>query len=114
MLRQAFSADTVQLQVEEALPQLSQGEQQRISLHVHRRADGKPMYLVEGTLTVSMPGKPVVIYHFKPTDQNGQSEQVLEPIKDLPAMSVVEYQVCLNLPSDTPICQTDSFLYRGE
>lgn len=114
VLRQAFSSDTVLLQVEEEQSQLGKDEQQRIRLHVHRRADGKPMYLVEGTLTVSMPGKPAVIYHIKPTDQNGLSEQVLEPIMDLPAMSVIEYQICLNLPSEVPICQTDSFLYRGE
>lgn len=114
VVRQSFSPETLLLQVEEAQSQLGKGEQQRISMHVHRRVDGKPMVLVEALLTVSKPGKPAEIYHFKPTDQNGSSVQILEPIKDLPAMSVVEYQVCLNLPGDAPFCQTDSFLYRGD
>jgi len=112
-LRQAFSAETVLLQVEEASPLLGKGEAQRIRVHVRRQPGARPMYLVDASLTLVMPGKPAQLFNLRPTDQDGATELVLPPIEDLPAMSIIEYQVCLNLPSIQPICQTDSFLYSG-
>ena len=114
VLHNGFSPASVLLQVEVSQSQLAKGAQQVIWMHVFQRVDHKPMYLVEGVLTVTKPGKRPEVYHFKPTDHTGLSEKVLDPIQDLSPMSVVEYQVCLNLPGDVPICQTESFIYRGD
>ncbi len=113
LLRQAFSSDTIRIQTDESHPQLAAGQEQQIHLHIFRRSDGQPLYLVEASLVLTMPGRPSTEFHFKPTDRNGASSLSIPPLKDLPAMSVVEYRVCLNLPSDPKICATESFIYTG-
>jgi hypothetical protein len=112
ILRSAFTSDTVQLNIEEAHPQLNQGQNQRVTLHVYNRKDGKPMYLVEGTVTLTYPGRPSDTVYFKPTDSTGSSSVDFQVPKDLANMSVVEYRVCLNLPAEPRICSFESFLYR--
>ena len=114
LLRQAFSSETILLKTDESLAQLAAGEEQRITMHVYRRSDGQPLYLVEGVLTLNMPDHPSVEFHFKPTDRSGASTVTIPPLKGLAAMSVVEYHVCLNLPGDPKVCATESFIYRGE
>lgn len=114
VLRQAFSPDTVRLQASAAFPQMSKGQVQAIKINVFRRVDGQPLYLVEARLEINIAGLPSQHYSIKPTDHSGSSSFTLPPLGELPAMSVVEYQVCLNLPGDQPICATDSFIYRGD
>jgi hypothetical protein len=113
MLRRAFSAETVQLSVAEAHPQLSKDQTQEISLHVYHRQDGAPMYLVEGMLTLTYPDRPSETYYFSPTDNAGRSAVQFKVPADLANMSIVEYRVCLNLPADPQICATESFFYRN-
>jgi hypothetical protein len=113
ILRQAFSPETVHLTVEEAQPQLRSGERQRVTAHVYQSRDNSPMYLVEGTLTLTYPGRPSQTLYLQPTDAAGRTQIEFEVPKDLENLSIVEYRVCLNLPSDPRLCATESFLYRN-
>lgn len=114
ILRRAFSNETVLLTVEESAPQLRRGEDQKVVMRVYQRQSGKPMYLVEGILTLTFPNRPSQTLYFRPTDQEGRSQLVFQVPDDLPNLSVVEYRVCLNLPADPRICATESFIYRGK
>ena len=112
--RLVFTNETIGIQAEEAHPSLSTNEEQQINLHVTRRSDGQALPRVEAILTLNPPDLPSQTFAFKPTDQDGVSSLTIPPIKDLPAMSVVEYQICLNLPGDPKICETDRFIYGGD
>lgn len=114
ILRLAFSPETVSLKVEEESPQLTAGKEQIIRMHVFHLPENKPMYLVEGTVTFSLPDGSAEKLAFKPTDRDGTSQVTLHALQGLANLSVVEYQVCLNLPGDPKICTTDSFIYRAE
>jgi hypothetical protein len=113
ILRRAFSPDTVLLTLEEAHPQLDKGQTQTVTVHVYQREDGRPMYLVEGTLTLTFPDRPAETAYLRPTDSSGRSQVEFAVPADLANMSVVEYRVCLNLPADPRICAVESFLYRS-
>jgi hypothetical protein len=113
LLRQAFSTETVLLKTDAGHSKLASGEEQPITMHVYRRDDGQPLYLVDGTLTLNMPDLPPQQFHLKPTDRSGASTVVIPPLKGLAPMSVVEYHICLNLPGDPKICSTESFIYQG-
>jgi hypothetical protein len=113
ILRRAFSPDTVVLKVDKSEPQLGPGEQQQLTLHVFQRDSNRPMYLVEGQVTLSLPDHTSKTYYFKPTDRTGSSTLTLPVLKGLPNMSGIEYQVCLNLPGNSKICQTDLFINQG-
>jgi hypothetical protein len=113
VLRRAFSSDTVQLSIEEAHPQLGKDEIQKVIIHVYHRKNGNPMYLAEGSLTLTYPNRPSESIHFAPTDSSGRSVIEFSVPQDLANMSVVEYRVCLNLPAEPRICSTESFLYHN-
>jgi hypothetical protein len=113
ILRRAFSPETVELKIEESRPILGKNEEQHLAIHVFQRETSEPMYLVESDITVNLPDGTSKTYHLKPTDRDGSATMVLPPLKDMPNMSVVEYQACLNLPGDPKICATDSFIYQN-
>jgi hypothetical protein len=114
VVRRQFTADTLEIRLEEELPQVGRGEQQRLFIQVLERGSGQPVAFVPGVVHLNLPDKPARSVVFLPTNQDGRSEVVLAPMDGLPNMSVVEYQVCLTLPDDPVICAVDSFIYRGE
>jgi hypothetical protein len=113
ILKRAFNPETVQIVLEEERTQVGENEDQYIRVHVLRRSDQSPLYLVEGMLELRLPGRAPQLIHILPTDRQGISLVHIDPLNDLPAMTALEYEVCLNLPSDQPICSVDSFIYSG-
>ncbi len=112
--RRFFSPETLEIQLNEEKSQVGRGEEQRILMRVISRTNGQPVRLVPARVTLLLPDRAGPGGNFPPTDGDGRAEAVLPPLDGLPAMSVVEYQVCLELPGNTPVCAVDSFVYRGE
>lgn len=114
ILKRAFNSETIHLALEEEKSQVGANEGQSIRIQVLRSGNWAPLYLVESMLELTIPGQAPQQYRLRPTDRDGISQLTLPGISGVPAMSVIEYKVCLNLPSDKPICSVDSFVYRGE
>ncbi len=114
ILERAFNSETIHLALEEEKSQVGAGEQQNIRIQVLRSGNWAPLYLVESMLELTIPGQAPQQIRLRPTDRDGISQVTLPGISGAAAMSVIEYKVCLNLPSDKPICSVDSFVYRGE
>ncbi|BAJ64835.1 hypothetical protein [Anaerolinea thermophila] len=108
-LPRAFTPETVNLLVSEAYPQVSDSDHQVLQMNVFYRQSGEPMYLVSGTATVTLPGRTLTL-SLPPTNRNGASSVTLPPLKGVSNLSVIEYQICLELPSPAPICQSDTFV----
>ncbi len=114
ILKRAFNSETIHLALEEEKSQVGANEQQNIRIQVLRSGNWAPLYLVESMLELTIPGQTQQMFRLRPTDRDGISQLTLPAMNGIPAMSVIEYKVCLNLPSDKPICSVDSFVYRGE
>ncbi|MBN1371909.1 MAG: hypothetical protein JW987_08200, partial [Anaerolineaceae bacterium] len=114
ILKRAFNSETIHLALEEEKSQVGANEGQSIRIQVLRSGNWAPLYLVESMLELTIPGQAPQQFRLRPTDRDGISLVTLPGISGVPAMSVIEYKVCLNLPSDKPICSVDSFVYRGE
>ena len=114
MALKRFTSDTIEIRLEEANPQVGRGESQKLTLQVLNRANGQPMALVVGKLTLSLPERLPRNLNFPPTERDGKAAMDLAPFDGLANMSAIEYQVCLDLPDDPKVCAVDSFIYRGE
>ncbi len=108
-LPKAFNSQTVNLIVSEAYPQISDADRQVLQMNVFYRQSGEPMVLVSGTATVTLPGRTLTL-PLPPTNREGISTVTLPPLKGVANLSVIEYQICLSLPSEEPICQSDTFV----
>jgi len=108
-LPKAFTPQTVNLMISEAYPQVSDSDHQVLQMNVFYRQSGEPMVLVSGTATVTLPGRTLTL-SLPPTNREGISTVTLPPLKGVSNLSVIEYQICLNLPSAEPICQSDTFV----
>jgi hypothetical protein len=106
----AYPKDAILLQVNEAEPQISSKGSQIIQLVALERKTQKPMVNVEANLTVSLPDGTELKEVFPPTGTDGISRVTLEPMTRFSSGSVISYQVCLNVPSDEPVCMAESYL----
>jgi hypothetical protein len=112
-LADIFNTSTLQIVLEEEKAQVREKEEQHLRIFVMRSGDLAPVGLVEGTVELNLPGKPPTVIHFNATDEHGMTDATLPTITGLPAMSAVEYKVCLNIPGDQPVCAVDSFIFSG-
>lgn len=109
-IRNMFTQDRIGLTVSADKPTLNGSEEQYIRLLVVQKDTGQGMERVEADIVLRTPGQTDQRYVFPPTDSNGASVVTLPPNPNLLNGSRVSYEVCLNLPSDQPICQRDSYL----
>ena len=109
-IRNLFGADKISLTVAADKPNLSDNEPQVVRLAVTQKESGQPLERVEASLVLSFQDRPSVRYFTPPTDAQGVSIITLPPQPNLANGSRVALQVCLNLPSDKPICAQDSYL----
>ncbi len=112
LARLDFSAETIEMRLSEQTPQVTQGEQQTLEVQVLDRRNGRPLPMASGVVTVHIPDKPQVVMDLPPTDAQGWSSVVLQPLEGLRNMSVIEYEVCLRFPGVQNVCSADSFIYR--
>lgn len=105
-----FTPDRIALTSAVDKPALPPGEEQVVRMVVMQKETRQPLDRVEAKLTINYPNQSPVTYTFPPTDETGLS------IVTIPANPRVEhgdrltYQICLNLPSEQPICNMGSYL----
>lgn len=105
-----FTPDRISLIVAADKPNIGSAEPQTVRMQVHNADSNEPLERVEATLMLNIPNQPSVRYIIPPTDINGLSAVVLPAVPGVANGSRLTYQVCLNLPSETPICVMDSYL----
>lgn len=105
-----FSPEKINLTVAADKPNLNDDEPQVIRLAVTQKESGQPLERVEASLVLSFQDRPAIRYFIPPTDAQGTSLITLPPQPDLANGSRVAFQICLNLPSEKPICGGDSYL----
>ncbi len=109
-IRNLFTQERIALVVSADLPTLNVNDEQYIRMLVQQKDNGQPLERVEATVVVYAPGQTVQRYAFPPTDGSGMSMAVIPPQLGLANGSRIVYEVCLNLPSEQPICARDSYL----
>jgi hypothetical protein len=95
------------VKVWERYPLLPQRQAQEIGVAAF---DGnRPLNNVNFYLTLLLPDGTQRVYFLRPTNSEGQTQIILDPI-DLPKGTMVPYQVCVVSVSDTRACLNESFL----
>ncbi len=105
-----YTAEAVEIRINEANPTLANGQAQRFEMMVLNRADQRPLANIEASLDVVLPDGTVVSSHFPPTGTDGRSTVEVPSLPNIPNGSVVPYLVCLNVPSKNAICAAENFL----
>ncbi len=105
-----FSPERISLIVATDKPNIGSAEPQTVRMQVQTASGSEPLERVEATLVLNIPDQPSVRYPIPPTDINGLSSVTIPPVPGVANGSRLAYQVCLNLPSETPICVIDSYL----
>ena len=108
--RYVYSNDTVILKVTEGKPQISSTDEQRISITVLQKEDQSPITNVETKLTLTLPDGKEESYLSSDTNSEGKTSITIPEHPALKTGDQVPYKVCLNVPSDNPICIYDSYL----
>lgn len=105
-----FTPDRIALVVSADKPTLNDNEEQYIRILVQQVDTGQPLERVDASLTLHAKDVTDKRFDFAPTDGNGMSVVVIPPQANISNGSRLTYQVCLNLPSEKPICANDSYL----
>lgn len=105
-----FSPDAVSVLVSSDRPNLGSNEYQYVRMMVRQKETGQPIERVEATLTLNAPDRPPARFFLPSTDQNGMTVIEIPPQAGLNNGTRISYTVCLNLPSEQPICAQDSYL----
>jgi hypothetical protein len=99
--------DGVQIKVWEKEAMVASGQPQEI--HVKILEDETPLINREPVLRVTLPDGKERVFHFPPTDENGESFFSL-PAIDGPNGTLIPYDVCLTGISRRTLCVGDNFL----
>lgn len=105
-----FSPSRINLIVSVDKPNLNANEAQVVRMVVQEMDSRNPVERVEGSLVINMPDQPAMRLFLPPTDSQGMSELAVPPQPGAANGTRVSYEVCLNLPSERPICRPDSYL----
>ncbi|MAT42473.1 MAG: hypothetical protein CL609_09040 [Anaerolineaceae bacterium] len=105
-----FTPETVLFNISEVAAQIPASQEQLIDLVVLRRKDNQPLENIEAFLYLTLPNGDIEKYNFTPTDANGSSQFTIPPHPQLSNGDLVMFEVCLNIPTDKPICHQDNYL----
>lgn len=105
-----FSPQTVSINLREKSPKVALNEEQEIQITVLKSSNQSPLQNIEATLEISLPNGNEYTYQMPATDEFGLSQFVIPVLKRVHNGSVISYSVCLNVPSNEPICVKDSYL----
>lgn len=109
-IKNIFSPERISLLVSVDKPTLNDNEEQFVRMMVRQTDVDEPLERVEATLVLHYQGQPPTRFVISPTDENGMSVVVIPPQAGVSNGSRLLYEVCLNLPSEEPICQSASYL----
>jgi hypothetical protein len=99
------------VKVWERYPLLPSGQTQEIGVAVFE--GNRPLQNVSFYLTLLLSGGTHQVHFLQPTDENGQTQIVLQPI-DQPKGTMVPYQVCVVSALEGQVCFSESFLVWDE
>lgn len=105
-----FSPETVSVNVTEKASHVGMDDDQIIEIRILKTSNQSPLQNIESTLEVILPNGNRSTYQIPATDVFGISQFSIPPLKRVNNGSVVTYSVCLNVPSNQPICVKDSYL----
>ena len=105
-----LTRSSVVLQLSEEYASVTVDATQQINLVLLNSETQQPMVNVEAILTVVYPDRSQYSVHMPPTGLDGSSSVLVPPRSNTPNASVILYEVCLNVPSDEPICAEDTYL----
>jgi len=105
-----FSPDTTKLTVFAVHPQISSQETQVIQIGVFQKEPVMPISDIDSVLVVGLPDGSRSTFNMPPTDLNGSASMTVPAISNAANGTSIPYVVCLNVPTDTPICKSGSFL----
>ncbi len=105
-----FSPQTTRLILSEKKAQVTANEEQTIQVKVVQAKDLKPISEVSSILVVGLPDGSKPSYSLPPTDLKGNSSYTLPPVKNAGNGTLIPYVVCLNVPSTSIICQSQTYL----
>ena len=109
-IRNMFSPDRISLIIAADKPNINSDEDQVIRMLVRQSDTVQPIERVEATIILIPQDQPQSRYFLPPTGPDGISWVKIPPQPGLANGSRLAYQVCLNLPSERPICAVDSYL----
>jgi len=110
LIKDLFSSERIALVVSADQPNLGDGMAQVVRIAVQQRDTGEPLSRVESTLVLNYPDRPATRSQLPPTDANGVAQITIPFESGLTNGARLWYEVCLNLPSEQPICQSDSYM----
>ncbi len=105
-----YSLETVSLSVLEKSSHVAIDEEQEIEIRIIKTANQTPLQNIESTLELTLPNGNLYTYQLPATDVFGISQYSIPQMKRVNNGSVITYSVCLNVPSNQPICAKDSYL----
>lgn len=105
-----FSSSQIHLIISVDKPNLNANETQVVRMAVQEADSAQPVDRVEASLILKVPNHPTVRLFLPPTGADGMSALVISPQPELENGTRVSYEICLNLPSERPICRSDSYL----
>jgi hypothetical protein len=109
-IRNMLSPENISLIVTADKPTINNNEAQYIRIMIRQKATGQPLERVEATLVLNFQDGPSERFFMPPSDANGMSIVEIPAHPGLANGTRLSYQVCLNLPSEQPICALDSYL----
>ncbi len=101
------SANQISIQVWESFPMVGQNQSQEIGVMVYE--NGQPLQGIEPDLVVDLPDGATKNYYMYPTNRDGQTRMLIDPI-DLPIGTLIPYQVCIFFLGGEKFCVRDSFV----
>ena len=105
-----YAPQNIQLEVEQDNPQITSNDPQTISLTVLQKNGGLPMPAVAAKVKVNLPDGSIQNLSMSPTDADGKTSLTIPAMPDLANGSLVAYEICLDVPVDSPPCTSDSYL----
>lgn len=106
-----YSPQTIRLFATAASSRVPADQPQSFEIIVLDARDQRPLAGIESRLWLTLADGTRLEYRLPPTDTQGRAHLSIAPLTpEQPNGSVIAYQVCLSLPSDQPICTSDSYL----
>jgi hypothetical protein len=105
-----FSPATTILKASEMKPQVTSQEEQVIQVKVFQAKGLLPISDIGSILVVRLPDGTKASYDVPLTDQSGTAKVILPPVNNAATGTVIPFAVCLNVPADTQICASGSYL----
>ena len=109
-----YSTENVQMQLREQQAEVTTSEDLLVDLMVLKSEDQSPIANVETKVTLTYPDGESDTFISASTNPQGHATITIPAQSQLKTGDLVSYKICLNVPSEKPICVYDAFLIWNE